>query len=143
MQEENLENFLSQFGEDFYNGENAFRQAFRRRSCFNHIQYGTSFKVDVFITRERPLDQSCMQLADQAKLEYDTKSIVVPMATEEDFMSITFRSLTRYLVSRILYFGYSAHEWLSIQIRPLFIFVALPNLAAKEIENPDSLRRKL
>lgn len=35
MQEENLENFLSPFGDDFYNGENAIRQAFRRRSCFN------------------------------------------------------------------------------------------------------------
>lgn len=56
MQEENLENFLSQFGEDFYDGENEIRQAFRRRSCFNHIQYGTSFKVDVFIARGRPLD---------------------------------------------------------------------------------------
>lgn len=109
MQEEKLDNFLSPFGDDFYNGENAIRQAFRRRSCFNHIQYGTSFKVDILIARRRPFDQSCMQLADQAKLEYDTKSIVVPMATEEDFMSITFSSLTRYLVARILYFGYSAH----------------------------------
>jgi hypothetical protein len=84
MREEHIEKFLSQFGEDFYIRESAIRQAVRRRSCFNLIHYETSFKVDVFIARGRPFDQSCMHRAEQAKLEYDIESIVVPMASVED-----------------------------------------------------------
>lgn len=84
LREEHIEKFLSQFGEDFYISEIAIRQAVRSRSCFNLIHYETSFKVDVFIARGRSFDQSCMHRAVQAKLEYDTESIVVPMATVED-----------------------------------------------------------
>ncbi len=84
MQEDQIPAFLSLLSHDFYFSESAIRQAIRRRSCFNLIHYGTSFKVDVFISRGRPFDDSCMHRAVAAKLGDDSRFIVVPTATVED-----------------------------------------------------------
>jgi hypothetical protein len=84
MREEQIGPFVSQFNDAFYVSEPAIRQAVRRRSCFNLIHFETSFKVDIFISRERPFDQICMDRAVEAKLGGDTGFVIVPMATVED-----------------------------------------------------------
>jgi hypothetical protein len=48
------------FGEDYYLSESAIRDAVRLRSSFNIINTSTGFKVDVFIRKDRPFEQSAM-----------------------------------------------------------------------------------
>ena len=84
MREEQIGPFVLQFNDTFYVSELAIRQAVRGRSCFNLIHFETSFKVDIFISRERPFDQICMDRAVGAKLGGDTGFVIVPMATVED-----------------------------------------------------------
>ncbi len=48
------------FGEDYYVSEQAVRDAVRLRSSFNIINTATGFKVDVFVRKDRPFEQSAM-----------------------------------------------------------------------------------
>jgi hypothetical protein len=48
------------FGEDFYLSESAIRDAVRLRSSFNIINTNSGFKVDVFVRKDRPFEQSAM-----------------------------------------------------------------------------------
>lgn len=81
---EHVEAFLSGFVEDFYVSEIAVRQAIVRRTCFNLINFGTSLKVDVFISRGRPFDLACMHRAEKGCIGGANGSIEVPVATLED-----------------------------------------------------------
>ena len=51
---------VAAFGEDCYISEPAVRDAVRLRSSFNIINTVTGFKVDVFIRKDRPFEQSAM-----------------------------------------------------------------------------------
>jgi hypothetical protein len=62
---------LSQLGEDHYASETAIREAIRRKSCFNLIHYSTSFKVDVFVSPERPFDRQVIARAQSGTLGRD------------------------------------------------------------------------
>lgn len=75
--------FLKCFSRDFYLSENAIRDAIRRKSCFNLIHLPTSFKIDVFISRQRPFDVMAMN---RAKIEHlgDCQVLEIPIATPED-----------------------------------------------------------
>ncbi len=81
---EHVEAFLSGFSEDFYVSEIAVRQAIARRTCFNLINFGTSLKVDIFISRGRPFDLACMHRAEIGCMGGVNGSIEVPIATVED-----------------------------------------------------------
>jgi hypothetical protein len=52
--------FAEAFGEDFYLSESAIRDAVRLRSSFNIINTAIGFKVDVFVRKDRPFEQSAM-----------------------------------------------------------------------------------
>ena len=43
---------------EFYSSDDMMRDAIRQRSSFNLIHLATMFKVDVFIRKDRPFDQS-------------------------------------------------------------------------------------
>ena len=75
--------FVSRFGDDFYLNESAVRDAIRRKSCFNLIHLPTSFKVDVFISRQRPFDVAAMKRASLERLG-DSLSLEIHIATAED-----------------------------------------------------------
>lgn len=57
MQEHHIQPFLSRLGGDFYADETAIRQAIQRRSSFNLIHLTTLFKVDIFVSKNRPFDR--------------------------------------------------------------------------------------
>ncbi|MFM8214384.1 MAG: hypothetical protein ACKN82_07090, partial [Pirellula sp.] len=67
-----------------YVSEIAVRQAIARRTCFNVIHFGTSMKVDIFISRGRPFDLACMHRAEKGRMGGANGSIEVPVATVED-----------------------------------------------------------
>lgn len=75
--------FLEQFDEQYYVSESAIREAVERKSCFNLVHLPTSFKVDIFISREREFDRKSMARATSATLG-EVRTVTVPMATAED-----------------------------------------------------------
>lgn len=77
-------NFLiANIGSDFYKSEQAIIRAIRGRSCFNLIHLPTSFKVDIFVSRQRPYDLEAMQRAVLMTLG-SNRTIDVPIASPED-----------------------------------------------------------
>jgi len=78
-----VKSFVASFDENFYVSESAIREAVRRKSCFNLIHLPTSFKVDVFVSRQRPFDLESMRRATPACLGRD-RTVEVPIATAED-----------------------------------------------------------
>ena len=83
MQEVQVGEFLAEIDDRFYVSESAVRQAVERKSCFNLIHLPSSFKVDVFVSRQRTFDNDCMRRANVATLG-DSRTIEVPIATAED-----------------------------------------------------------
>ena len=81
---EHVESFLSGFRQDYYVSEIAVRQAIARRTCFNLINFDTSLKVDVFISRGRPFDLACMRRALKGRMGGANGIVEVPVATVED-----------------------------------------------------------
>jgi hypothetical protein len=83
MTDAHVSEFLKCFGQDFYLSEAAIRDAIRRKSCFNLIHLPTSFKVDVFVSRQRPFDVTAMN---RAKMEHlgDSHVLEIQIATPED-----------------------------------------------------------
>lgn len=53
--------FVAGFGPDYYVSEDAVERANRERSSFNVIQTAVGFKVDVFVRKDRPFEQSLME----------------------------------------------------------------------------------
>ena len=80
---EHVPAFVSLFDADYYVSESAVRDAVRRKSCFNLIHLPTSFKVDIFISRQRSFDASSMARAQVGRLGHQM-TIDVPIATAED-----------------------------------------------------------
>ena len=58
--------------------------AIRSRRSFNLIHLGTMFKVDVFVTRDRPFDRMAMGRARPEMLGDEPGALQVPVATAED-----------------------------------------------------------
>lgn len=84
LEESNVPQFVAalQNGE-YYLSESAILQAVRRQSCFNLIHLATSFKVDVFVSRQRPFDTLAMRRASLHTLG-EQVTVEVPIASAED-----------------------------------------------------------
>jgi hypothetical protein len=83
LRESHIPEFLALIGDDFYSSELTIRDAICRKSCFNLIHLPTSFKVDVFVSRERRFDLQVMSRAQLGTLGRVGNS-PVPIATPED-----------------------------------------------------------
>ena len=83
ISEGNVPEFLKCFDKDFYISEAAVRDAIRRKSCFNLVHLPTSFKVDVFVSRQRPFDVTAMNRATMELLG-DNHVLEIHVATAED-----------------------------------------------------------
>ena len=55
--------FVNQLDDKFYVSKTAIVDAISRKSCFNLIYLPTSFKVDVFILKDRPFDANALSRA--------------------------------------------------------------------------------
>jgi hypothetical protein len=73
------------FGEDYYVSLAAVQQAVRQRSSFNIIHTPSAFKVDVFVRKERPFEQSLMQRR-QARFLADTPGEAMQFVSPEDII---------------------------------------------------------
>ena len=83
MSAAHVSEFLRSFDQEFYLSEAAVREAIQRKSCFNLIHLPTSFKVDVFVSRQRPFDITAMNRATLEQLG-DSQVVEIHVATPED-----------------------------------------------------------
>ncbi len=77
--------FVASFGEEYYVALSAVEDAVRRRSSFNIIHLPTNFKVDVFVRKERPFEQSLMARR-QARTLPSLPDILIFVVSPEDII---------------------------------------------------------
>jgi len=61
LHESHIEELMRALSERFYVSEPMIRAAIVNSSCFNLVHLATSFKVDVFVPKNRPYDQIAME----------------------------------------------------------------------------------
>jgi hypothetical protein len=83
LKEEHVSPFVESFDSNFYIAIATVLDAVRRKSCFNLIHLPTSFKIDIFISRQRPVDVEAMRRA-QMQVLGDDPSLNVAIASVED-----------------------------------------------------------
>ncbi len=79
--------FCSSFGEDYYVSLPAVQLAVRQRMSFNVIHTTSGFKVDLFVRRDRPFEQSLMNRRRSFVLP-DPDRQVIQCASPEDVILI-------------------------------------------------------
>jgi hypothetical protein len=79
------EAFCAAFGPEYYVSLPAARRALDERSSFNIIHTPTTFKVDVFVRKDRPFEQSVMQRR-QARFLADVPGQAVQVVSAEDII---------------------------------------------------------
>ena len=84
LRSEHIESFVSRINnEDYYVSQAAIEDAVNRATCFNVIHVPTSFKVDIFILKNREFDKSSMNRAALGKVDLQSE-FEVPIASPED-----------------------------------------------------------
>ena len=84
LQPAKIQPFVSRLdSEEYYVSQAAVEDAVKRSSCFNVIHLASSFKVDVFILKNRDFDKSSMARALYGKVDVGS-GFEVPIASAED-----------------------------------------------------------
>ena len=84
LSSKDIEPFVSRLDEGkYYVSQSAIEDAINRSSCFNVIHLATSFKVDIFILKNRNFDKSSMKRAAPGKVDLQSE-FEVPIASPED-----------------------------------------------------------
>ena len=83
LSHENVESFVSRLGDKYYVSQPAIEDAINRKSCFNIIHLVSSFKVDIFIPKNRAFDKSSMSRAIYGRVDIQS-DFEVPIASPED-----------------------------------------------------------
>ena len=78
-----VDHFVSQLQTEYYVSKSAINDAIARLSCFNLIHLPSSFKVDVFVLKDRPFDINAMNRTVSGKIDL-TSDVKFPIASPED-----------------------------------------------------------
>jgi hypothetical protein len=70
----------------YYVDEARVRKAVAARRSFNLIHLATMFKVDVFVSRQRPFDESSLARARREPLGQSPNELPAPLASAEDVL---------------------------------------------------------
>lgn len=84
---EHVESLVAAVANEFYVSEVAIRAAIENRTSFNLIHLATSFKVDVFVSRGRPFDESSLARATICRIGSNQNGVEVPVASVEDILA--------------------------------------------------------
>lgn len=85
LDEANATCLIDALKSQYYVSETAAREAVRLRTCFNLIHLATSFKVDIFVSRDRKFDRQAQQRALDEQLG-SPDPIDVRIASPEDIL---------------------------------------------------------
>jgi len=84
LRPEHIEPFVSRLSnEEFYVSQIAIEDAVSRSSCLIAIHLASSFKVDIFILKDREFDKSSMLRAKPGKVDVESE-FEAPIASPED-----------------------------------------------------------
>ncbi len=78
--------FVSSLQNAYYVDEARVRAAAENRRSFNMVHLATMFKVDVFVSRQRPFDLSSFARVGHEALGPDLESRSIPVASAEDVL---------------------------------------------------------
>lgn len=85
LSQKHIDPFLAKLSYEFYASKPAMVDAVERKSCFNLIHLATSFKVDIFVSQDRPFDVDSMARAQAGEIGLESK-LLVPFASPEDII---------------------------------------------------------
>ena len=83
LKRENVELLVDELQSEYYLSSSAIIDAIERVSCFHLIHLSSSFKVDVFIFKNRDFDKASMTRAKLGKVDSQSE-FEVPIASAED-----------------------------------------------------------
>ena len=84
LKSEDIEPFVSRLDEGrYFVSQTAIQDAINRSSCFNIIHLASSFKVDIFILKNRSFDKAALTRATPGKIDLHS-DFEVPVASPED-----------------------------------------------------------
>ncbi len=86
MTENQVDLLVQSLRSTYYIDGNMIREAIRRRSCFNLIHLTTSYKIDVFILKNREFDQQSMSRRRSDTLHDEDKSYEIYLSSPEDIL---------------------------------------------------------
>ncbi len=84
LRPEHVERFAASLATAYYLDEDRIRHAVAHRRSFNLIHLDSMFKVDIFVTKGRPFDQSALTRAEPHPLGPDPAARPVRVASPED-----------------------------------------------------------
>jgi len=87
MQSEHIQPFISALKNEFFIDEEMIVDAVQRNSSFNIIHRDTMFKVDVFIPRPRPFQQSQLARAQRQSFEFESEQSANFASAEDTILS--------------------------------------------------------
>jgi hypothetical protein len=70
----------------YYIDASMIREAIARRSCFNLIHWATSFKVDVFVIKNRPYDREALKRIEERSICSGNVTAQLLLAAPEDIV---------------------------------------------------------
>jgi hypothetical protein len=100
--------FVARLSGDYYVSAPMIRDAIHRESCFNVIHLATMFKVDVFVAKRRPYDQSALSRIRKENLGEPEDKLQVWLAAPED---VVLNKLEWYRKGAEI----SERQWLDVQ----------------------------
>lgn len=84
LRAEDVDGFVARLAADYYVDADMIREALRDRSSFNLIHQASMLKVDVFIPKDRPYDQTALERRTIDRLQDDADAREFFVASAED-----------------------------------------------------------
>lgn len=78
--------FVDALRDDYYVPEERVRDAVKRRASFNIIHLGSTFKVDVFVSKDRPFDRRAFERSQLAPVGESGAGPTLPVSSAEDIV---------------------------------------------------------
>jgi hypothetical protein len=103
-----VDRFVAALADDYYVSVSMIQTAIERQSCFNLIHHATSYKVDVFVAKSRPYDQSCLARIQRGPVGESEEDSEVWLPSPED---VVLNKLEWYSKADRV----SERQWLDVQ----------------------------
>lgn len=87
VRREHIPRLIAALQTEFYIDETMIREAISQRSSFNLIHYPTSFKVDVFLLKERPFERSQLARRRATAIETEPEASLYVISPEDTVLA--------------------------------------------------------
>ncbi|MER3525212.1 MAG: hypothetical protein C4326_14485 [Ignavibacteria bacterium] len=84
---EHIQPLVTALAQEFYADDEMIRSAIEHRSSFNMVHYETGFKVDIFVRKIRPFDQSQLERRQTAVMATNPERTVYVISPEDTILA--------------------------------------------------------